>query len=50
MKREYKYEEGPKARKRFEEAMAAIFQLPKGEVPRPQPKKRTKRSKTDGKG
>lgn len=50
MKREYKYVEGPKARENFEEAMTAIFRVPKNEVSRPQPKKRTKRSKTDDKG
>jgi hypothetical protein len=51
MKRQYEYIEGRKARKNFEEAMTAIFQLPKEAVPRPQPKKRNaKRSKTDDKG
>jgi hypothetical protein len=46
VKREYKYIEGRKARENFEKAMAAAFQVPKEQVPRPQPKKRkAKRSK-----
>jgi hypothetical protein len=50
MKRKYEYIEGPRARKNFEEAMTAIFRIPKDKVPRPQPKKRTKRRKADDKG
>jgi hypothetical protein len=46
MKHEYK--EGNEARNNFNKAMTAIFQLKKEEVPRPQPKKRTKRSKKSG--
>ena len=50
-KKKYEYIEGRKARENFEEAMTAIFRVPKEEVPRPQPKKRkVKRSKTDDSG
>jgi hypothetical protein len=49
MKAEYK--EGPEARKSFERAMTAIFQVKKEEVPRRQPKKRkAKHNKTDDSG
>jgi hypothetical protein len=40
MKRKAEYIEGRKARENFEEAMTAIFRVPKEAVPRPQPKKR----------
>ena len=50
MKRKYEYNEGPKARRNFEQAMTAIFKVPKSEVSRPQPKKRAKRSKDADKG
>ena len=42
MKRQYEYIEGKKARENFEEAMTAAFQVPKEQVPRPQPKKKRK--------
>ena len=50
VKRKYEYNEGPKAREKFEKATTAIFQLPKEAVPRPQPKKRTKRNKQSDSG
>ena len=44
------YIEGRKARENFEKAMTAAFQVPKEEVPRPQPKKKRKaRAKPHGK-
>ena len=39
----YEYIEGRKARENFEKAMTAAFQVPKEQVPRPQPKKRKAR-------
>jgi len=41
VKRKYEYIEGRKARENFEKAMTAAFQVPKEQVQRPQPKKRT---------
>ena len=52
MKRQYEYIEGRKAMENFEKAMTAAFQVPKEQVPRPQPKKRRakprKESEVDG--
>ena len=51
MTKKYRYEEGKGVRSKFERAMTAIFQVPKEEVPRPQPKKRkAKRNKDADKG
>ena len=41
VKRKYEYIEGRKARENFEKAMTAAFQVPKEQVPRPEPKNRT---------
>jgi hypothetical protein len=49
VKRKYEYIEGRKARENFEKAMTAAFQVPKEQVPRPQPKKRKAKPKQDGK-
>jgi len=52
MKKKYEYIEGRKARETFEKAMTAAFQVPKEQIPRPQPKKRKlkarKQSEVDG--
>ena len=50
MRNEAKYIQGPQARKNFEKAMTAAFQVPKEQVPRPQPKKRKAKPKQDGEG
>jgi hypothetical protein len=54
MKHKYEYIEGRNARENFEKAMTAAFQVPKEQVPRPQPTKRKakprKESEVDGKG
>lgn len=48
MKRKYEYIEGKKARENFERAMTAAFQIPKEQVPRPEPKKRKAKPKPLG--
>jgi hypothetical protein len=54
VKRKYEYIEGRKARENFEKAMTTAFQVPKEQVPRPEPKKRTakprQKSEVDGRG
>jgi len=47
MKRKYEFITGRKARENFEKAMTAAFQVPKEQVPRPQPKKRNPKPRTE---
>jgi hypothetical protein len=49
MRKQYKYVEGAKARKDFEDAMRYAFSIPKEQaLPRPKPKRRRKSGKDEG--
>jgi hypothetical protein len=49
MKRIYKYNEGPEAGKKFEDAMRHAFSIPKEKAPaKPKPKRRKASGKDDG--
>jgi hypothetical protein len=49
VKREYRYAEGSRARKEFEDAMRAAFQIPKEKAPaKPEPKRRRKLGSDEG--
>ena len=49
MKKKYEYNEGPKARENFEDAMRAAFQIPKEKAPaKPKPKRRKASGKDAG--
>jgi len=48
-KRKAEYNEGPKARENFEDAMRYAFSIPKEKAPaKPQPKRRRKSGKDEG--
>ncbi|HKW76571.1 MAG TPA: hypothetical protein VJN64_13665 [Terriglobales bacterium] len=50
MTKTYEYDEGPKARKNFEEGMKALFQVPKESAPAKKKPAKKRAKKTSARG